>query len=189
MIVRVAHRARYTVICNTAIDDPRLSFQALGLLAFLLSKPDQWEVNYRHLATVRTGPRGEGQHAVRQTLRELEEAGYLLRAKVRTDAGTYVWVSTIYEAPVAVDEPCGGSPRLDNRVRGSRGLDGRRSSVSTEEPTPEEQSLSDTARSDSSPLERVVREPVGPVARARLHPELARATIADAQAQLRGARS
>jgi hypothetical protein len=43
-IHRVANagRRRFTRIDNTAIEDPRLSFRALGVLTYVLSKPDDW---------------------------------------------------------------------------------------------------------------------------------------------------
>lgn len=110
-IVRVAERPRYTVVDNRPIEDPALSFRALGLLVYLLSKPDHWEVSYRHLATVKA----EGQHAVRATLAELETAGYLVRERRHLPGGRFEWVSTIYESP------CGGE-----RGMGERGLGGPR---------------------------------------------------------------
>lgn len=151
MIIRVAKRPRYTVVDNRPIEDPHLSFQALGVLTFLLSKPDGWEVSYRHLSTVKAtgtiptpkGPRklrGEGQHAVRVSLAELEAAGYLVRTKERLPDGTYRWTSYIYEVPIGdvlelapfapapVDEPeepqvtpCGDSRGVDPRGVEDRG--------------------------------------------------------------------
>lgn len=109
MIIRVAERKRYTVIDNTAIEDARLSWRALGVLVFLLSRPDNWEANYRHLASLR----GEGQYAVRGLLKELEDAGYIERRKERGAGGKFEWVQVIYENPQVT--PCGGSPRTDNQ--------------------------------------------------------------------------
>lgn len=153
MIVRVGSRRRFTVVDNFAVEDPRLSFQALGLLTFLLSKPDNWEVSYRHLARVRTGPRGEGEHAVRKTLDELEAHGYLVRRRQRSDAGTWAWVSTVYEVPT--DRPCGGNRGMDEPGRENRGRDNHRK---TKTPLP---TTTDEQRSvviDSQPLDRITGE-------------------------------
>jgi hypothetical protein len=51
MIVRVQKekRLRFTIISNMPIEDGRLSSESLGLLTYLLSKPDNWEVSIRHL--------------------------------------------------------------------------------------------------------------------------------------------
>lgn len=118
MIVRVAKRHRFTVVDNTPIEDPELSFQALGLLVFLLSKPDGWEVNYRALARAKRtrrehGPfyRGEGQHAVRQALGELEDRAYLVRHREQAAGGRWRWVSTVYEVPNPLEATARGRLR------------------------------------------------------------------------------
>ena len=49
-IIRVAKRSKYTVIDNTPIESPELDFPELGLLVYLLSKPDYWDVTVLHLA-------------------------------------------------------------------------------------------------------------------------------------------
>ena len=42
MIIRVEKRKRFTIISNVPIEDARLSWEALGVLCWLLSKPDGW---------------------------------------------------------------------------------------------------------------------------------------------------
>jgi hypothetical protein len=117
--LRVERRQRFTIVDNTALEDERLSFKAVGLLAFLLSKPDGWTISYRQLAGVRT----DGEHSVRQGLSELEAAGYLTRRKIRLGDGTVRWESVIRESSASAEvAPCGdyprpGKPRLDNRRR------------------------------------------------------------------------
>jgi hypothetical protein len=105
-IFRQPHRRHYTQVDNAAIEDGKLSFKALGILAYLLSKPDGWDSNYRHLATTHD----DGETAVRSGLQELEAAGYLRRARARRNDGTIEWEIEVHEAP-----PCGGNPRMDNR--------------------------------------------------------------------------
>lgn len=94
-VLRHGQRERFTTVSNDTIEDPRLSFKALGLLMFLLSRPDGWHVDYRHLA----GTHADGEYATRMALRELEEAGYLHRAKERSPNGQYEAVSIIFERP------------------------------------------------------------------------------------------
>lgn len=74
---------RFTRVANDVIEDPRLSFKALGLLVYILSKPDHWEVSREHLAT--THP--DGLSAVRSGLRELREAGYITTETVTEAPG------------------------------------------------------------------------------------------------------
>ena len=114
-IVRVSKRDRWVTIDKTGLEDSRLSFKAKGLLAFLLSKPDNWQARISHLAKV--GP--DGNTAVRSGLNELEEYGYLIRKPVRNDDGTIKeWESIIYEIPgncPEVENPQQDIPRKDNR--------------------------------------------------------------------------
>lgn len=75
--IRVASRSRYTVISNAAINDARLSFRARGVLVWLLAKPDDWTTSAEALASQAT----EGRDAVRSAMRELANAGYIIRDK------------------------------------------------------------------------------------------------------------
>ncbi len=95
-ILRVNHKARYTVTDNTYKQNPELSFKAKGLLTYLLSLPDSWTPRVSQLATV--GP--DGEHAVRSALRELEEQGYIHRHQPKCEDGTFGESEVIvYEHP------------------------------------------------------------------------------------------
>lgn len=78
-ITRAGSRDRFTVVHNRTIEDDRLSFRALGLLVFVLSKPDNWKTHVNHLATTHS----EGREAVRSALTELETCGYVERRWMR----------------------------------------------------------------------------------------------------------
>jgi hypothetical protein len=86
----------FTTVQNQFIDDARLSFQAKGIMLYVLSKPDHWRISERSLAAI--GP--DGRHTVRGALKELEEAGYIRRTRVRLENGTFEWQSMIFETPV-----------------------------------------------------------------------------------------
>lgn len=107
--IRVASRSRYTVISNAAINDARLSFRARGVLVWLLAKPDDWTTSAEALASQAT----EGRDAVRSAMRELVNAGYLIRDKHRGPGGTWVSCLTIYEEPQVTPET--GNPPSDNQ--------------------------------------------------------------------------
>lgn len=96
MIVRVSKRERFVTIDKTGIEDSRLSFKATGLLAYLLSKPDDWTINSRGLTEAKTDQRS----AILSGLRELEKAGYLSREQRRVDSGAFEWEQVLYETPV-----------------------------------------------------------------------------------------
>lgn len=96
MIIRVKKNANYTSINNAGAHDTRLSFKTKGLLWYLLTKPDNWEIRIAHLLSI--GP--DGRDAVRGALKELETYGYLSREKQRRPDGTFEWVSSLQETPV-----------------------------------------------------------------------------------------
>ncbi|WP_329134619.1 hypothetical protein OG552_19440 [Streptomyces sp. NBC_01476] len=71
-IHRSRHERGFTVLPNTLLQDRRLSYTARGLLADLLSRPDGWREDGRHMAD--TSP--HGRLTVAKALRELTAAGY-----------------------------------------------------------------------------------------------------------------
>ncbi|MET8630422.1 hypothetical protein ABZW30_43100 [Kitasatospora sp. NPDC004669] len=81
---RTEHPCHFTVLPNTVLQDRRLSYTARGLLADLLSRPDGWREDGRHMAD--TSPQGRG--AIRKALKELTEAGYYRVEIIRMPDGT-----------------------------------------------------------------------------------------------------
>jgi len=95
-IIRVKHNQDYVVMNKTGLEDPDLSFKAKGILAYLLSKPDNWKCNRKHLAKI--GP--DGITAVRSGLKELRDKGYLESRPTRNKEGKIQeWESIIREVP------------------------------------------------------------------------------------------
>jgi len=94
-ILRIPKERNYTVLDNGFLTDERLSWEARGLLGYLLSKPDDWQVRLYDL--VRRGPAGE--HKIRRMLRELGEAGYLRRHRFRGPDGRFEWLTMVIERP------------------------------------------------------------------------------------------
>ena len=94
-IIRVVKDSKYFAASNEPFNDERLSWEARGVMGYLLSKPDNWQVMFNDL--VNNGPAGE--KMIRRILKELQEYGYLKRKKSRQPDGRFVWVSTVYETP------------------------------------------------------------------------------------------
>ncbi len=94
-IIRVRKTGNFSVINNTGLQDERLSWGARGILAYLLSKPDDWQV--RTLDLIASSP--AGRDAVLHILRELEVGGYLHRLRVRSEGGRFEWRTEIFESP------------------------------------------------------------------------------------------
>lgn len=103
MIIRRKHNASWTVVPNETIDDERLPFENLGLLLYLLRKPDNWTV---HLTQLRQRS-GLGREKMQQLMRQLIELGYAVRQRNR-DAGTQQfgsWEYVIFDHPQGMNEP------------------------------------------------------------------------------------
>lgn len=79
---------------NDVIDDRELSFRSLGLLTYILSRPDDWRID--SVALARTHQ--EGRDAVRASLTELEDAGYVIRRRVRSGSH-WITETTVYDRP------------------------------------------------------------------------------------------
>lgn len=98
---------RFTILNNCVIDDHRLSFRALGVLTFILSKPDHWRTDAATLARQGKSDRGdgdqfrgrEGREALRAVFAELELCGYIERRSYRTPAGRFVTDTYVYDTP------------------------------------------------------------------------------------------
>jgi hypothetical protein len=94
-IVRLPKVEKYFTASNALFSDSRLSWEARGLMGYLLSKPDNWQVRVYDL--VRNGPAGA--HKIGRVLRELERAGYLTRERISRRDGRFDWLTTVYESP------------------------------------------------------------------------------------------
>ena len=90
--------ACYSKISNGVLQDPRLSFQSRGLMAYMLSLPDQWTVCISHLYSKEVG--GGGRYSVEGSLKELRALGYISLEKVRSADGRIIeWRWTVYDDP------------------------------------------------------------------------------------------
>ena len=101
MIVRTPKRERYVVISKVPLEDKRLSWEARGMLSYLLSKPDGWTVSTAHLEKQASG-RGSGRDAVQAILKELANAGYITRQRGRNTGRFAGYEYAIHEEPVGV---------------------------------------------------------------------------------------
>lgn len=100
----------FTVIDNGLFKDKRLSLKAKGLMAMLLSFPENWEFSESGLTALSQ----DGRTSVRSGLVELEKTGYLLRERARNDKGVFTGtIYNLYEIPM-LDYPLLENPTLDN---------------------------------------------------------------------------
>lgn len=78
-IIRVVHGEEnpYFLMARAAAQDKNLSYEARGMLAYLLSKPDDWRVVVEDLST-----HSCGRDQCRRIIKELIIAGYIVRRDV-----------------------------------------------------------------------------------------------------------
>jgi hypothetical protein len=95
-IHRVSHRKRWVTIDQRAIEDSRLPWAARGLLVYLLSKPDDWQVRVKDLQK-----RGDlGRDGIYRLLAVLRQFHYLSYQKNRDRDGRVRGGSyAVYEVP------------------------------------------------------------------------------------------
>lgn len=105
MIIRRRHTANYTTIGNVLFEDERLAADEVGILAYLLSRPHDWEV--RRPALMRRW--GMGRDAIKRVITNLVRFGWCRPERTRLPNGT---TFVIYEIR---DEP--GPELSDDEIR------------------------------------------------------------------------
>ena len=96
-VFRINKTKNYTVMSNTHLRDKNLSFKGKGLLSMMLSLPDDWDYSVAGLVAISL----ESETAVKSTLKELEDTGYLVRDRVQDDKGHFEYIYNIYEQPLS----------------------------------------------------------------------------------------
>jgi len=91
----------YVQIDKRVIEDARLSWKAKGMLVYLLSKPDDWQVRVKDLVKKAK----DGREAALSGLTELIDTGYATREQSHTEGGK--WAETVY---TIAEEPQTGFP-------------------------------------------------------------------------------
>ncbi len=112
-VLRVVKNRNYTVMSNYHLQDTRLSLKAKGLLSVILSLPDDWNYTTRGLASICK----EGVGSIGTTLKELENAKYILRNRLRNEKGIITDMEyVIYEVPQNSDnaKPNLNNPHIEN---------------------------------------------------------------------------
>ena len=110
-VFRVERTRDYTVMCNHHLKNKDLTLKAKGLISMMLSLPDEWNYTTRGLAAICK----EGVESIGNALKELENAGYIVRNRLRDDKGRITDTEyVIYEQPPHTDLPCTGNPYMDN---------------------------------------------------------------------------
>ena len=104
-VFRVHKTKDFTVLANYHLKDKGLSLQAKGLLSVMLSLPDDWKYSIKGLAAISK----EGEKAIRSTLNELKEHGYLVVTKHAPKAGEghFSYEYDVFERPISTKPQVG----------------------------------------------------------------------------------
>ncbi len=94
-IIRVVKHTNFMRISNATVRDQNLSWEARGVLSYLLSRPDDWCIALPDL--IKQG--NAGRDKIRKIIKELEAMGYIRRHRLRQDNGQFYWRSEVYECP------------------------------------------------------------------------------------------
>ena len=107
-VFRVERNRGYTVMSNHHLRNRDLTLKAKGLLSQMLSLPDNWDYTLAGLSRINR----EKIDAIREAVRELEKAGYIVRSRERDEKGRLRGADyIIYEQP---QPPVSDLPTLEN---------------------------------------------------------------------------
>ena len=165
-VFRVERNTGYTVMSNHHLRNKELSLKAKGLLSQMLSLPEDWDYTLAGLSHINR----EKIDAIREAVKELEKAGYIVRSRERDEKGRLRGADyVIYEQPQPrepeaatsggqppiLDLPTLENPTLDNPTLEKPMLE----KPTLENPTQlnkdilsKEQSITDLSSTDSIPF-------------------------------------
>ena len=112
-VFRVEKSKGYTVMSNHHLRNRDLTLKAKGLLSQMLSLPEDWDYTLAGLSLINR----EKIDAIREAVKELEKAGYIVRSRERDEKGRLRGAEyVIYEQPQppTLDLPTLENPTFDN---------------------------------------------------------------------------
>lgn len=118
MIFRRKLERDFTIVPNDLLNDITIGIDSRGLLCYLLSKPEDWEVFDYDLEDVCQC----GRDRVKRMLSELKKTGYLRRERVRAGGGKFKYVTAVFDIPQPLPcfplaaEPSTAEPSTENTV-------------------------------------------------------------------------
>ncbi len=107
----IRHQSRtWTSVDNQVINDTRLGLKAMGLLVYMLSKPNDWRFYQEQLRETW----GEGRDSMRTIMRTLTECGYVRRHYNHDAQGRIRKVTIVSELPHSSGVQDGGMTAKPN---------------------------------------------------------------------------
>lgn len=152
-VYRRHKETNYTCIDNHLFDDKTLSMKAKGLLAQILSLPDNWKYSINGLASLFS----DGRDAVNGAINELIDHGYIIRTKSINEFGMFEgYIYDIYEKPQTENGKIADNPFTEEPF--------------TEEPFTDNSTLSNTNISNTNILntKNILETPLSPAENRKL---------------------
>ena len=116
-VIRIQKNSNYVVMSKVGLHDDRLSWKAKGLLAYMLSMPDNWTFYNEEL--MKHSP--DGSSTFKAAMNELKEYGYVVRRKAKDEKGKFIgWETVVYEQPI--EDEC---RKVENRPSENRPSENR----------------------------------------------------------------
>ena len=155
-VFRVERNTGYTVMSNHHLRNKELTLKAKGLLSQMLSLPEDWDYTLAGLSHINR----EKIDAIREAVKELEKAGYIVRSRERDEKGRlrgadYVIyeqpqprepeAATSGEQPPILDYPTLENPTLDNPTQ-------EKPTQLNKDRSSKEKSMTDGSNTDSIPI-------------------------------------
>ncbi len=129
-VFRVERNTGYTVMSNHHLRNKELSLKAKGLLSQMLSLPEDWDYTLAGLSHINR----EKIDAIREAVKELEKAGYIVRSRERDEKGRLRLDNPTLEKPTQE------KPTLENPTQLNKDI------------LSKEQSITDLSSTDSIPF-------------------------------------
>ena len=148
-VFRVERNTGYTVMSNQHLRNKELTLKAKGLLSQMLSLPEDWDYTLAGLSHINR----EKIDAIREAVKELEKAGYIVRSRERDEKGRLRGADyIIYEQPQppTLDLPTLENPTLDNPTLEKPTLENP--TQLNKELSSKEKSITDLSSTDSIPI-------------------------------------
>ena len=157
-VFRVERNTGYTVMSNHHLRNKDLTLKAKGLLSQMLSLPEDWDFTLAGLSYINR----EKIDAIREAIRELEKAGYIVRSRERDEKGRLRGADyVIYEQP---QQPTSDLPTLDNPTLEKPTLENptqiNKDILNTNLPK-KDKSITDLSNTDSIPILSPYPSPFG----------------------------
>ena len=124
----------YVMINKQFLNDERLSWKAKGILTYLLSMPDDWQIYENELVKHSK----DGITSLKSGIKELIELGYIIRKQLRNEKGQFKgYEYCVYEIPAEIGfsnngDPNNGKPHTTNNNITNNDLTNKERYIATE---------------------------------------------------------